>query len=141
MAIVTIAIGIATITSLLAGAISMSSGIARDTIRAKYGKQLNKVAKKISPRLNENEQLRSQINTALTNQNQKLASDLLMASPLSSVVKRLKENIQLNEKGSQETDRYFDEQKDLAEQAQGAADKISSALDGDVAAATEGKHA
>lgn len=141
MAIVTIAIGIATITSLLAGAISMSSGIARDTIRAKYGKQLNEVAKKISPRLNENEQLRSQINTALTNQNQKLASDLLMASPLSSVVKRLKENIQLNEKGSQETDRYFDEQKDLAEQAQGAADKISSALDGDVAAATEGKHA
>lgn len=119
----------------------MASGIARQVIRAKYGKQLNQVAKKITPLLNSNENLRNQINTALQNQNSKLASDLLMASPLSSIVKKLRDNITTNEKGIQDTDKHFDEQKELAESTERDAQKIGMALEGDLASATEGKHA
>lgn len=141
MAIVETIVVVSVIVGLVANAISAATGIARDIIRAKYGKQLNQVAKKISPLLNANESLRNQINTALQNQNSKLASDLLMASPLSSIVSTLRENILLNEKGMTDTDKHFDEQKELAESTERDAQKISNALDGDIASATEGKHA
>lgn len=131
----------ATVVQLLVGAIAAASGIARNVIRAKYGKQLNQTAKKITPLLNSNESLRNQINTALNNQNSKLATDLLMASPLSSIVSKLTSNIQKNEQGMKDTDKHFDEQKELAETTERDAQKISAALDGDIASATEGKHA
>lgn len=115
--------------------------LARNVIRAKYGKQLNQTAKKITPLLNSNESLRNQINTALSNQNSKLATDLLMASPLSSIVSKLTDNIKRNEEGMKDTDKHFDEQKELAESTERDAQKISAALDGDIASATEGKHA
>lgn len=138
---VTAVIVVATVAQLVAQAISMASGIARQVIRAKYGKQINQVAKKITPLLNSNENLRNQINTALQNQNSKLASDLLMASPLSSIVNKLRSNISTNEKGIQDTDKHFDEQKELAESTERDAQKIGNALEGDLASATEGKHA
>lgn len=131
----------ATVVQLLVGAIATASGIARNVIRAKYGKQLNQTAKKITPLLNSNESLRNQINTALSNQNSKLATDLLMASPLSSMVSKLTDKIQKYEQGMRDTDKHFDEQKELAEQTERDAQKIGSALDGDIASATEGKHA
>lgn len=119
----------------------MASGIARDVIRSKYGKELNSYSKKITPLLNKNESLRNEISTALQNQNSKLAADLLMASPLSSIVSKLTKNIETNEKGLKETDEHFNEQREIAESAERDAQKISNALDGDIASATEGKHA
>lgn len=138
---ITIAILAATVVQLVAQTISTASGIARQVIRAKYGKELNQVAKKITPMINANESLRNQINTALANQNSKLASDLLMASPLSSVVRKLQDNVIKNEQGIKDTDKHFDEQKQLAESTERDAQKIESALDGDLASAVEGKHA
>lgn len=131
----------ATVVSLISSAISTASGIARDVIRAKYGKELNAVAKKITPMLNANENLRNKINTALQNQNSKLASDLLMASPLSSVITKITKNIETNEKGLKETEEHFNEQREIAESSERDAQKIGNALDGDIASATEGKHA
>lgn len=141
MAFVSLIVGISAIVSLIAIVAANAASTSRDVIRAKYGKELHAIAKKIQPTLNANENLRTQINTALQNQNSKLAADLLMASPLSSVVKKLTARIQRYEQGIEETDKHFNEQKELAESTGRDAQKIDEALNGDIASATEGKHA
>lgn len=141
MSFTAIVIGIGAVVSLIAIAVATASGVSRDVIRAKYGKELHSVAKKIQPALNANENLRMQINTALQNQNSKLAADLLMASPLSSVIGKITAQIKTNEQGIEDTDKHFNEQKELAESTGRDAQKIDEALNGDIASATEGKHA
>lgn len=139
--ITAVIIGVSAVIGILTTLISASTKVARDIVRTKYGKQLQQVARKITPMLNANESLRNQVQNALHNQNSKLASDLLMASPLSSIIDKLNENIARNEQGIKDTDKYFDEQKEIAEKAERDAQSIQNALDNDIAGAVEGKHA
>lgn len=134
-------IGIATVVGLIVTIIQQASQVSRDVIRAKYGKEVDAVARKLTPLINKNESLRTQISTALQNHNSKLASNLLMASPLSSAIEPLRNNIKANEKGIADSEKYFDEQRVISDRADKDVTNLTNAFNSDLASATEAKHA
>lgn len=137
----TVIVTVAAVTGLIIELIRQASLIARDAIRAKYGKQVDALARKITPVINKNESLRLQISSALANHNSRLATSILMASPLSSAIKPLKESILKNEQGILDSEDYFNQQKTNSDQIESDIREYTNAFNSDLASATEAKHA
>lgn len=123
------------IVGLVTLVLSAATQASVDGLRATYGKEINEVAKKLTPMINKNTELRNQISSALQERNNKLASDLLMSSPLSSIVTKLRKNIETNEKGIEDSEKHFKEQEEKAQKLSDSLDKQSQAMGGSIVSA------
>lgn len=137
----TVVVTVAAVVGLIIEVVRQASLIARDVIRAKYGSEVNALAKRLTPLINKNESLRIQISNALANQNSKLATQLLMASPLSSAINPLKESIKKNEQGLIDSEQYFTNQKAVSDQVENDVRDLTNAFNSDLSSAVEAKHA
>lgn len=106
------------VASAILGFLAPAMGVTANILKTIYGKQIDKVAKKIAPLLNQNLELRSQISNALQEHNSKLAGDLLMASPLSSIVSKLRKKIEVMEEGRNKSEQYFKDQEEKMNEIQ-----------------------